>query len=190
MEAHVASHDVYLAGLDTMFRGADFSTSIGGVLRLNAAPILARDITVVGHTDLEAAQVVRNICTYEARRIELRLAEVSPAPFSSPDDDLTRGMTSDDYEKLGISSTDSWTESRKRIADMLFRDLGEYRESLADKPHTADARQNVDAWLGFVEQVAGEFEQEIFVTSGPRLLPGVEVIAIDHASGGHVPKPQ
>ena len=180
--AHIASHEVYLAGLDAQYLGADFSQGLNGSLRLNAATIIARDITRVGHTELEAAQVVRNICTYTARRIELGRATTTGLPFVTQAHEpmaSTHALLAEERSELGLDDGQTWVDIRKFVAERLIRDIADYHESLVDDSRTAQERDNISSWLPTLRQVAEEMEQEVVVTSGPRLLPGVEVIALD-----------
>ena len=180
--AHVASHEVYLTGLNSMYMGADFSQGLNGSLRLNAAPILANDIPPAKHNELEAAQVVRNVCTYTARRIELGMATTVGRPFIMQDGEQagsTHALLPEEQAELGLQPGQSWTEIRQFVAQRLIRDLVDYRESIVDTATATKARENVDGWLPILRQVSEEFGQEVFVTSGPQLLPGVEVIALE-----------
>lgn len=179
--AHVASHEAYLASIDLGYLGADFSQGLDGSLRLNAAVVMAYDLPPSELSDLEAAQVARNICTYTARRIELGMATTFGKPFVLQDGEhanSTHALLPEERAELGLEPDQTWVEIRKFVAERLVRDLGFYREELAEKPRGSRQLENVDAWLPIVKQISEEFGQEVFVTNGPRLLPGVEVIAL------------
>lgn len=173
---YVASFETYLAAIDVQFMGADFSENLLGETHMNAAIILGKDISVLGHDDREAAQVVRDICNYTAKRIEQGRALAISAPFRTQHGAMhsTHSLAAED---LGEPQASTWLDLRQSVAQRLVDDLEGYWEEHADNPRSQDIRSNISDWLSFARQIADEFGREIIVTEGPRLLPGVRFIA-------------